>query len=168
MSKNFETIHENGVYETEKEDVWVIAPKKMRGDRLNCWYRDNGYIHVGFRVSELPTESWMPFKINGSSDGEYSCVEYIGEYDWDACKIIFAEEKKMDKEKNLVSENQIGTEKVYELGIFRLKKTTYTNGNESTVEIGCKGVTQCENPLEILTFNEFKQLQELIKDISLD
>ena len=167
MSKNFETIHENGVYKTEHQGAWVVAPSDKKRN-----YMPNNFgvsLRVGVENTHLSVEypNWMEVNNVGihSYSEEYDFIEYLGEYDWKTGEVI--KEKEM-KEKNLVSENQIGTEKVYEFGIFRLKKTTYTNGCESTIEIGCRGITQCENPLEVLTFDEFKQLQELIKDISLD
>jgi hypothetical protein len=176
MSKNFETIHVNGVYRSRNQGNWVVVPKER-------YVFDNYYMQekewVSYRVGLDNTNwaninpRWSYCNARGvvSSNSQYDLVEYLGEYDWETGEIIEAEEEAQDlqqSEKNLVSESQIGTEKVYEFGIFRLKKTTYTNGCESTIEIGCRGFTQSENPLEYLTFDEFKQLQELVKDISVD
>lgn len=168
MSKNFETIHENGVYRSSSEGDWVVAPSNKKRNYMPSSFGVSLRVGVDNTHLSVKYPNWMQVNNVGihSYAKEFDFIEYLGEYDWETGEIV--EEIEASKEKNLVSENKIGTEKVYEFGIFRLKKTTYTNGNESIVEIGCRGVTQCENPLEVLTFDEFKQLQELIKDISLD
>jgi hypothetical protein len=167
MSKNFDKIHVNGVYKSVSEEDWVVAPSDKKRDHMPSCLGVSLRIGINNTHSSVMYPNWMQVNDVGihSYAKSYDFIEYLGEYDWKTGEIIKAKEM---KEKNLVSENQIGTEKVYEFGIFRLKKTTYTNECESTIEIGCRGITQSENPLEYLTFDEFKQLQELIKDISLD